>query len=162
MLQQLSCFLEHLAHFSQCEKHPSDTPVPLFGQCQNFSKRQKLHKVEECIFGRILPVSASYCLSALMISHIQYWSPPPSLHFSAWNRHSYGNGFLCYSVSCRNATATVSLSYVKTNEHAKYNQYICNLFFMQQPFNGNDSPSFLTTFNRYKVRFFNIGFKLLT
>lgn len=40
MLQQLSCFLEHLSHFSQCEKHPSDTPVPLFGQCQNFSETE--------------------------------------------------------------------------------------------------------------------------
>lgn len=51
----------------------------------------------------------------LIISHIQYWKPsyllllsPLSSHFSAWNMHSYGNGFLYNPVNCRNSTLSSS------------------------------------------------------
>lgn len=107
------------------------------------------------IFGRILP--ASSCLSALMISHRVLIPPPPPFTFLR------GIGIPMEMVSSTTLltaeTLSLSCDKKKQQKHAKYNQCIlCNLFFMQQPFSGNNNPSFLTTINRYKVRFFcNIG-----
>lgn len=46
---------------AQCENNGQATPAPLFGSFQDTQRKQKLHKMEECIlfyaiFGRNLPL----------------------------------------------------------------------------------------------------------
>lgn len=67
----------------------------------------------------------------VMISHIQYWHPTPSCHLSAWNRHSYGSGFLYNPVKCRNSSATVGLpcssnNYMPNTTNAYVRFFLCN------------------------------------
>lgn len=83
--------------------------------------------------------------------------PPLPFTFSAWNRHSCRNGFppqprraLGFSCDMKKQKKNKKKNY----QHMPNTTILCNFFFMQQPFSGNNNPSFLTTTNRYKVRFF--------
>lgn len=110
MLTQSVCFMEDLwtsCKFgaSRCENIGQTLLCHCLGHFKILRGDRSCTKWKNvfvfCFFGRILP--ASSCLSALMISQRVLIHPPPPFHFSAWNRHSYGNGFLYNPVNCRNA-----------------------------------------------------------
>lgn len=70
---------------AQCENNGQATPAPLFGSFQDTQRKQKLHKVEECIlfyaiFGRNLPLACLYALISLRAVRPPPSSPPTPLH----------------------------------------------------------------------------------
>lgn len=81
----------------------SDSPAPLFGWFLNYT--------EAAQSGRMYYYMEGFC-QPLWWFHTYSIETPRSSHLSAWNRRSYGNGFLYKPppFKSRNSTATVSLS----------------------------------------------------
>lgn len=136
-------------------KRPSDPPAPLFGRCV-----KKLRIDRSCtkwknvflFFGKdSLPVlassSSSSFFSLLWWFHTYSIETPPTSSFllllfivvslfSAWNRHSYGNGFLYKNpVKLQKQLSAHPVFLKQTDMPNTTNAYVfIFLFFMQQPF----------------------------
>lgn len=157
-------------------KQRSDTPVPLFGPLKNTPKRQKLHKVEECIFlfYFIIFFLEGFCQCQPPLVYLLWWFhtysiEPPPLSFLFTFLRGIGIPMEMVSSTTLSTAETLQLilRYEKTNMPNTTNAYVIFLFFVFyataiQRKRQSLLPHY--SFNRYKVigSFVTFGFKLLT
>lgn len=164
----LSCGLYMFDRVFTVWMQQSDAPVPLFKYREAAqSGRMYFWKVSVSVSLLFLVV---ICSDDFHTYSIDTPPPPPPLPFTFLR----GIGIPMEVVSSTTLLMQKLISNCQRilQQQQQNNNYMPNtsnayvrffFFYMQQPFNGNDSPSFVTTMNRYQVRFFyNICFKMLT
>ena len=159
-LTRLLCFTEDLwtcckLDIWQCE-NGSDIPALLFGSFSDYLRRQASQSGRMYFFffsniylifsGRNPPASFSALLSNRL--PIPPHPHPPVFLFSFIFLRGIGIPMEIFPLSHRSSYPAIQNT---TTCQKTPSAYYMISFFMQQPFNGNNNPSFLTTIHRYKV-----------